>query len=350
VGFLPAYAGFGAENAGLVAAGRAAAGPDMLVTDSPVVAYYSGRPPSQIAGSRSLPSDRNQAIAWMTSHKVGAIVLEGISYYPATALFPDLASGHATPPFKPLGEQAQYQVAGGKPVFAYRLGAALLTQSITPGVAACLEGDLGAGKTAGLARGVVLEVGGNEVAGEGIGFGVPIVHYSDGWVYSRTATNEDVSTATSTIWKRTFVLDEMGGDAAHKYTFVPIATRGTIEVTYTVDVQGILVSVHVVNLDGGFTEVGILNEESAAFDDLAADGAPTAVHAAFGNWVPIQGKWARLQSKQLGVQFWLPAFAGAELHGGRELSIPDFDWAGLDYTFGPSFKDMTYRILVQPSR
>jgi hypothetical protein len=350
VGFLPAYASFGAENAGLVAAGRAAAGPGMLITDSPVVAYYSGRPPSQIAGSRSLPSDRNQAVAWMTSHKVGAIVLEGISYYPATALFPDLASGHATLPFRPLGEEAQYQVAGGKPVFAYRLGTGLQTQSIIPGITASIQGNAGPGKIAPLARGIVLEVGGNEVSGEGMGFGVPIVHYPDGWVYSRTATNEDLSTATSTIWKRTYTMDEMGGDNAHNYAFAAIASRGTIEVTYTVDPTGIKVDVHVARLDPGAGEIGILNEQSAAFDDLAAEGAPTLLGRSIGRWVPIDGGWARLQSKSVGVQFWLPAVASAQLHGGRELAPPDFDWAGLDYTFGPSIRDVSYRILVQPSR
>jgi hypothetical protein len=350
VAFLPAFASFGADNAGLVAAGRASAGPGLLITDSPVVAYYSGREPSHIAGSKVLPADRNDAIAWMTSHKVRAVVLEGISYYPATALFPDLASGHATPPFRPLGEQAQYQVAGGKPVFAYRLGTALQTQSMVPGVAACIEGDAGTGKTAGLARGIVLEVGGSEVSGEGMGFGVPIVHYPDGWVYSRNASNDDVSTPTSTIWKRTYAMDEMGGDAAHKYAFVPIESRGTIEVTYTVDATGIVVSVRVVNLEPGFSEVGILNEQSAAFNDMATDNAPTALDGAFGRWMPLDGKWARLQSKSLGVQFWLPAVNGAQLHGGRELAPPDFDWAGLDYTFGPSFTGTTYRILVQPSR
>ena len=350
VGFLPVYATFGAGNAGLVAAGRAAAGPGLLVTDSPVVAYYSGRAPSEIAGSRVLPTDRSQAVAWMTSHQVSAFVVEGISYYPATALFPDLAGGHAAAPFSPLGEQVQYKVAGGKPVYAYRLGSALQTQSIVPGIAACIDRDAGTGKTAGLARGIVLDVGGVEVAGEGIGFGVPIVHYPDGWVYSRNARNDDLSTATSTVWKRTYLLDEMGGDAAHKYAFVPIASRGIIEVTYTVDASGILVSVHVGALEPGFTEVGILNEQSAAFDDLAADGAPTAVGRDFANWVPINGNWARLQSKTAGVQFWLPAIAGAQLHGGRELAPPEFDWAGLDYTFGPAFTDTTYRILVQPSR
>ena len=351
VAFMPTFASFAAGNAGLIAAGQAATGDHgMLITDSPVVAFYSGRMPSEISGSQALPPDRQQAIAWMDTHGVTAVVLEDISYYRATSIFPDLASGHATAPFGPLGEQARYQVAGGKPVYAYRLGTALLTQSIFPGVDARIEGAFGKGKTAPLAKGLVLEIAGKDSAAEGMGFGVPIVHYPDGWVYSSTATTDEVSTPTSTIWRRTYQLNEIGGDSAHGYAFVPIESRGLIEVTYTIDTTGIAVSVHMLRLAPGFTEVGILNEQSSAFNDFAADNGPTLIDGNFGRWVPVDGAWARLQSKSLGVQFSLPSIAGAQMHGGRELVPPDFDWAGLDYIFGPLFTDTSYMIRVQEAR
>jgi hypothetical protein len=351
VAFLPTFMSFAADNTGLIAAGRAAASSsDMLITDSPVVAFYSGRHPSQIIGSRVLPNDRQQAIAWMGAHHVGAVVLEGISYYRATSLFPDLAAGHATPPFAPLGEQAQYQFSGGKPVFAYRLGAELQTQSIYPGVAACLEGGPGQGKTAPLAKGVVLEVAGRDSSGEGMGFGVPIVRYPDGWIYPRTATTVDISTSTVTAWQRSYQLDEIGGDAPHNYTFAPIDSRGVIEVTYTIEPTGMSVRVHVVTLQPGFSEVGILNEQSAAFNDLAAENKKTLLDGRIGSWVPVTGGWARLQSKTLGVQFSVPTIPDAQLHGGRELVGTDFNWAGLDYIFGPSFTGTTYVINVQKAR
>ncbi len=351
VAFLPTFASFAAGNAGLIAAGQAATGDHgMLITDSPVVAFYSGRAPSEISGSQALPPDRQQAIAWMETHGVTAVVLEGISYYRATSIFPDLASGHASAPFGPLGEQVRYQVAGGKPVYAYRFRTALLTQSIYPGVNACIERAFGTGKTAPLAKGLVLEIAGHDAAAEGMGFGVPIVHYPDGWVYSRTATTDDLSTPSSTIWRRTYQLNEIGGDAAHNYAFVPIESRGLIEVTYTIDAAGITVTVRVLWLAPGYTQVGILNEQSSAFNDFATDNGATLTDGNFGRWVPVDGAWARLQSKSLGVQFSLPSIAGAQLHGGRELVRPDFDWAGLDYIFGPSFTDTSYVIRVQEAR
>jgi hypothetical protein len=196
---------------------------------------------------------------------------------------------------------------------------------------------------------VTLTVGGANVGGEGIGFGVPIVRYSDGWVYSRTASTVDMSTGGSTVWKRTFQLDEIGGDAAHNYSFVPIASRGAIEVTYTVDETGVSVTVRPVWLAPEFTQVGILNEQSAAFDNFA-DSGQTLIGGRFPNWVQVDGSWGRLRSPSLGVEWSAPTIAGAELHGGRELIGRDFNWAGLDYVFPSTFSGTQYHINVQEAR
>jgi len=204
-----------------------------------------------------------------------------------------------------------------------------------------------AGKTSPLAKGVTLRVGSSVAAGEGMGFGVPIVHYTDGWVYSRTFDDVDLSTAGATVWKRTFRLDEIGGDAAHRYQFLPTASRGEIAVTYTIRSYGVTISVAPVWLAPGYSEFGILNEQSADFDDFAADGEPTLTGASFGNWVPVTGRWARLRSASLGVEWSLPAVDGASLFAGRELAAPDFDWAGLDYMFPSNFDGVSYHINIK---
>jgi hypothetical protein len=206
------------------------------------------------------------------------------------------------------------------------------------------------GKTAQLAKGLVLRVGLSQAAGEGMGFGVPIVHYGDGWVYSRTSSDVDLSTPSSAIWRRTFQLDEIGGDATHNYQFVPIASRGEVEVTYTVDPTGISVVVKPLWLAPGYSEVGVLNEQSAEFNDFAADHQPTLVDKQFGNWVPVTGSWARLRSGSLGVEWSVPSLSGASLHGGRELVAPDFNWAGLDYIFPGQFTGAGYHINVKEAQ
>jgi hypothetical protein len=348
LGFLPVFLGFAAQNAGLVAAGKAAAGRSgVLVTDSPVAAFYSRKPPVELAGSRNLPGDREQAIAWLRMKGVTELVLEDISYYRATVAFPDLAAGTASRPFTPLGDQSRYQVTSGKKVYAYRLTDSLAPQSIFPGVNAVTSPMPSKGKTAVLAKGLALSSSGVDITGEGMGFGLPMVHYSDGWVYSRTSMTTDLSTGSNTIWKRTFNLDEIGVDDAHGYQ--PIESRGRIDVTYTVNRAGVLVEVRVVDLAPGYMELGILNEQSAEFDDFAYQGHKF-IGPAFGRWMPVDGNWARLRSATLGVEWSVPALSGSRLHGGRELFPPSFDWAGLDYLFETPPAAVTYQITVQAAR
>jgi hypothetical protein len=333
IAFLPVFLGFADGNAGLVAAGKAASErAGMLLTDSPAVAYYSGRPPAQIAGSQALPADRDAAIAWMRAHAVTTLVLENISYYRSTVLFPELARGQEVAPFVSLGQQDAYQARYGKPVYVYRLPPELDLTSVTEG------------KSAPLAKGVTM---GPAATGEGMGFGVPIVLYPDGWVYSRTATTVQVGPQT---WQRTFELDEMGGDKAHNYDFVPVVSRGEVQVTYAIDAGGVTIDVKPLWLLPGYTEVGILNEQSAAFDDFATAGQSALTGAAFGNWMPVTGEWARLRSASLGIEWSAPSLPGADLYAGREISAPGFDWAGLDYMFPRSFSGATYRINVKEAQ
>ena len=158
-----------------------------------------------------------------------------------------------------------------------------------------------------------------------------------------------MSSPTKVIWRQTFALDEIGGDAAHGYAFVPIASRGTIEVTYGIDPAGVSVLVHVVDLAPGYTEVGILNEQSAAFDNFAEPGH-TFTGPAFERWMPATGNYARLRSGSLGVEWSLSPLPGSQLHAGRELSQPDFNWAGLDYIFPAPFTGTSYYINVGVAR
>jgi hypothetical protein len=286
----------------------------------------------------------------MRSHGVTTLVLEDISYYRATAVFPELVQGRATPPFALLGAPGRYQVSSGKTVYAYALGNPCLVQTIGPRIEAQLWPAPAQGKTAPLAKGLALRGDRDLVTGEGMGFGVPIVHYPDGWTYPRTFSDADLSTATRTVWRRTFELDEIGGDAAHRYQFVPIASRGTVEVTYVFDETGVSVSVQPRWFAPGYTEVGVLNEQSAAFDDLAVEGQPTLTGDAFGSWIPVSGRWARLRSGAVGVEWSLPALAGAAMYAGREHIPHDFDWAGLDYVFRGAFTGTSYHIDIEEAR
>jgi hypothetical protein len=95
--------------------------------------------------------------------------------------------------------------------------------------------------------------------------------------------------------------------------------------------------------------MAILNEQSASFDDFA-DQSRTLLGVGIGSWVAVEGSWARLRSAELGVEWSVPALPGADLHGGRELIPPGFDWAGLDYFFTTPPTTLTYQINVQAAR
>jgi len=126
---------------------------------------------------------------------------------------------------------------------------------------------------------------------------------------------------------------------------VPAESRGEVQVTYSIDAAGVSVVVKPVWLAPGYTQVGLLNEQSAAFDDLAA-ADPTVLT----NWTRVSGAWARMRSASLGIEWSVPSLPGGDLYAGRELAAPGFDWAGLDYMFPASFAGATYRINVQEAQ
>jgi hypothetical protein len=344
--FVPVFQGFAAGNGGLEAAGLAASSaPGRLLTDSPVAAYFSHKPPEDIAGSMVLPSGRGEAVAWLRSHGYTSVVLERISYYPATSIFPDLTAGRPGAGFVTLGRQSAYAAPGGKTVFAYRVLPVRWDAPLAGNLRVTVSEAPPEGKTAALAKGAYLLAGGRPLAGEGMGFGVPIVRYADGWWFPGHATTEDLSGGGTISWRKTFVLDTTGGDRGR---FRAGAPRARIAVTYTVVPGGLRIQVQPQRLAPGALEVEVLNEESAAFDDFA-DPTRTLLRSAFGPWIETNGPWARLRSGTAGVEWSQPAIPGARLHGGRE-SAGYLDWAGLDYDFGPHFTGAGYTLHIQEAR
>ena len=324
IAYLPVLVGFGHLNQGLTAAGRSLAGvPGTLLTDSPVVAYASGHSPSDIVGSRDLPAGRAAAVTWMEKRGVTAIAVEDIDYYRAAQVLPDLTAGSGGAPFLPLAGRDDFQVPGGKPVHTYLL----VTSRPAP-----------AGKTAHLAHG--LSVAG--LAGEGVGFGVPLAQYPDGAVFAG-------SVSWSGSWRAVYNLDTMVGDARHQYRFEKVPTRGRVTVDYSLAGNRVKVVVSAVDLAPGFGHVVLLNEQSSRFDDLAATSV-TSNGDRIGIWSPVDGSWARFRSAAYGLEWSLAALPDAQLLAGREFQPPVLDWSGLEYSFGPGFAGESYEITIQGAR
>jgi hypothetical protein len=345
VGFVPVLNGLAGDNRGLRAAGfDARAMPGALLTDSPAAAYFSHKPPSEIYGSRVLPADRTAALAWMQGRSVDGVVVENIDYYRASTVWPDLVSGQASEPFVSVGLTSTHIVPGGKHVYVYRVGP-LQSKPLLGDASLGLEFGQAPqrGKTAPLTKGVVIQKAGADVTGEGMGFGVPIARYPDGWHYSGTAVTTDLSTPGATVWRKTYDLDMVGGDLAHGYRFQRAPSAGRIEVTYRLTGGHVKVEVRPLDLRPGMLGLTVLNEQSAVFDDFA-DGTTKKIGPAFGNWEAVSGGYARLRAGSLGIEWVQSAAGNSTFHAGREIAPPDFDWSGLEYDFGSGFRGVDYTI------
>lgn len=89
----------------------------ILVSESPIAAYFSGYPPDRILGSRWLPDNRSAALTFLKA-TAAYIVYVGVPYYKLRQLFPVLQDGTTTLDFKLLYDAGGIQ-AGTHAVFVY---------------------------------------------------------------------------------------------------------------------------------------------------------------------------------------------------------------------------------------
>jgi hypothetical protein len=352
VAFIPVLNGLAADNRGLVAAGTSAGLlPGALLTDSPAAAYFSHKPPSEIYGSEVLPSDRTAAVGWMQTHGVGGLVLENIDYYKAHTVLPDLMGGEPSPPFLPVGGPEQYVVPGGKDVHVYDLGRLVLVTPDGVGVTADQGAWPSRTKTAPLAKGPVLTAHGQDAAGGGMGFGLPIARFTDGWWFP--GANSAFALTPDGGWTRTYDLDvhETDDSAGHFVGFDPGASHGQVQVTYRLQSGGRLsVQLRVLRMSAGVQQVVVLNEEGSAFDNYA-DASVTRLGGAIGSRTAVNGDYARFRSSALGVEWEVPKPPpGAGFYAEREARGDTIDFSGLEWEFGPDLSSVDYTISIRRAR
>jgi hypothetical protein len=350
LGFVPVLTGLAADNRGLQQAGvNAASSSGTLVTDSPVAAYWSHKAPNEVLGSRALPLDNSQVLPWLRANGVQSLVLENVDYYRAHQALPQLVSGNPDVPYVFLGDQAAYNVPGGKQVYAYTIGQPV--QPLTGGAALTLgqSNSPRDGKTSGLAKGPLLTKGGRDLTGDGLGFGVPFVQSADGWWFGGRDSPVSVSPDGKT-WTRVFNLDQHEIDDAngHFLRFEAGPSEGRIQVTYRPSASGTVgIQVRPLELKSNVNQVVIANEESASFDDYADAVGPRSA----GNWLPVRGDWARFRSGKLGVEWEVPAPPPpASFFSARELNPPGIDFSGLEWSFNGRFSGVDYTVSIRSAR
>jgi len=243
-------------------------------------------------------------------------------------------------------------------------------------------------KTAELQKGLVLVCNGIEVAGEGTGFGVPVLRYADETYFSGTSTIQVQKQENLVQIRKEFDIDmverakfrnlslangrlrklidsistlyQKHRRLAHsillvkrlllefgvKESFTKTQSKGKIAVTYTIFPSRLLIRVEYglinrINLERIF----VLNEQSALFFRTYSDsGGSRLMDEEIGEWQPVTADSAKIADYHDRVAFGLKAIKGSVLRMGRELLANSLDWIGLDYELSPESDSFEYEI------
>jgi hypothetical protein len=252
--------------------------------------------------------------------------------------------------------------------------------------------------TDGLQKGLLLLDGEQELSGEGVGFGVPVLKRGLRAVFcgSSRTTARGAEPAPLTLVYRADRLERLGRrDQAHVapapldlareslslvYRHVPplrrplaamstagrrllgVSTRfeetellAEVAVTYALvaarrEHEGVLtVTTRLDALPPTVTEVILMNELGAAFFDIYEEDGRLTRGGDIGAWDQVTAELARFRSSTTGVWFELrstpdPARPDARLFRGRELAPGRLAWAGFGYSLRPGPTAFTYSV------
>jgi hypothetical protein len=244
-------------------------------------------------------------------------------------------------------------------------------------------------ETSQLQKGLVLVLDGEELIEEGVGFGVPVVKYSDKTYFSSTAEVESQITPPSCNLRKTFILDAISrkkiGKSAYiddrvyssirkkfeklylehkklsplfnnlmelrdiakiKTEFVKVKPRGQVTVDYQFQASGINVKVDFSGLNlAGCREVLIENEQgSTMFDSYVDSNGLKLFGSRIGGWDKVTAKEATMLNSLRQVTFSLQSVRGAAMFRGWEKTKNRFSWTGLNYSLQPNNGTFNYTI------
>ncbi|MGB8781442.1 MAG: hypothetical protein WCD81_12440 [Candidatus Bathyarchaeia archaeon] len=239
-----------------------------------------------------------------------------------------------------------------------------------------------------LQKGLILVYNGTETVGEGTGFGVPVLVYSDETYFSgsskvdvsqsdgsRTVCKEFVMdrvtrnrfrnvTLENRIARRFFTrladvyqthpklrsltLKDLTGKMDVDTTFLKAISRGKVVVTYTMGGPRVVVKADFRDLERrGLQKIFMLNEQGSKFfrEYEDSEGAEL-VDTHIGAWDGISAKWGCLKilNGEFGFRLW--RVEDSLLRRGREFLEGSLDWVGLDYEVNPRMDVFEYVIEV----
>jgi hypothetical protein len=256
---------------------------------------------------------------------------------------------------------------------------------------------IGAYPTDGLQKGLLLLDGEQELSGEGVGFGVPVLKRGPRAVFAGSCrvVPGDAGPRELTLVYRMDRVERLGGRRRPRRALAPLElVRETLSLAYrrvpplrrpltslsnagrrllrvrtwfdqttvlaelpvTYEVGGgqsadagcLLVTAHLGSLPATVTEVVLMNELGASFDLYEEGGR--ALHAGeIGAWDAVRAPSARFRNGAAGVWFELmsrpdPAAPQVRLLRGRESAAGRLAWAGFGYSLRPGPSAFTYPV------
>ncbi|HVP16703.1 MAG TPA: hypothetical protein VMT42_04995 [candidate division Zixibacteria bacterium] len=228
-------------------------------------------------------------------------------------------------------------------------------------------------KIADLQKGLILIIDGTEAVGEGTGFGLPVLMYSDETYFSassslyvsqrgdcsfvikefvmdRVARNSFRNVTLENRAARSFIerlsdlyqahprfrfltLKDLTGRMSIGKAFLKAPSKGRVTVTYTFDKSRISVKADFKKLERrGLQKIFMLNEQGSGFFRRYTDSLGTELwDDKIGAWDGTGGEWACLQTLRGEIGFRLWRIKNGVLRRGREFLEGSLDWVGLDY-------------------
>jgi hypothetical protein len=123
-----------------------------------------------------------------------------------------------------------------------------------------------------------------------------------------------------------------------------------MRVTYRIDQQAGSLDVEVETRDlefSGITEVIVMNEQGARSFDRYIDSSGNTLHGKeIGCWDEITAEEASFVSSVHAVAFTLKLVAGARIFRGRELIGARLAWSGFGYSFPPNMERFCYQVKI----
>jgi len=228
-------------------------------------------------------------------------------------------------------------------------------------------------KIAELQKGLIMGIDRTEAVGEGTGFGLPVLIYSDETYFSgssrlyasyrdgcpsvvkefamdrvarnnfRNVTLENRAARSFIEWLsdlyqahprlRPLILKGLTGRINIGKVFLKVPSKGIITVIYSFGKSGITVKADFKKLEkSGLRKIFMLNEQGTEFFRRYTDSLGTELlDDKIGAWDQTGGEWACLQTLDGEIGFRLWRVKNGVLRRGREFLEGSLDWVGLDY-------------------